>query len=300
MGSIEQLQALILSGIDTHIHVGDPYHKDGGLNRMWTVSEADNLGLPVVAKAHFFSFIPEAPNVYGSVTLNTGLDPEAIRRVSKEMTKQFTVWFPSLNARAHHNAVAGDAAWKTLFAGIEIGEPISVIDESGKLTMQAIETIDAIRQAGAILATGHLSSNEVNVLVPEAISMGVRSVILTHVSSRHNRILAEDQKRLIDLGDQAGAPVYAEHCAITWIDGKEGAYNLVRDFVTPIQTVGAEHCILSSDCGRVLPADSTNPATPIESLMTFSELLIEKGLSLSDLQQMLVTNPKRLLQSNDS
>ena len=295
MGTIEQLKDLIASGIDTHIHVGDDFHNDGGLDRMWTVEKAGEFGFPVVAKAHFLPFVPEAPNVYGSVTLNGGLYPEAIRKTSREMTKPWVVWFPSLNAKAHHDAVSGDTAWQNLFAGSAFGEPISVTDQSGNLTTQTIETIDAIRQHGAILATGHLSSDEVRLLVPEAIRRGVSAVVLTHVSSRHNRIPVVDQKQFISLGEQAGVPVYAEHCAITWIDGKPGAYELARDFVAPIQAVGAQNCIISSDCGRVVLKGVPKPVTPIECLTAFSQLLLNHGLSADDLRQMMVTNPRSLL-----
>lgn len=300
MAARKQLSDLITAGIDTHVHVGDGFHKDGGLHRMWTVQEAGNLGLSVVGKAHFLPFVPESTHIYGSVTLNGGLHPKLIERASKEMSRPWIVWFPSINAKAHYNAVAHDDAWQKLFTGITLGKPIEVTDKFGKLTSQSIETIDAICQTGAILATGHLSSDEVGVLVPRAIQMGVRSVVLTHVSSRHNRVSVDEQNKLIALGEQAGVPVYAEHCAITWIDGKEGAYDVVRDFIKPIQAVGAQHCILSSDSGRVVPSGSQKPATPMECLTAFSKLLIDNDLSLSDIQQMIVTNPRRLLQSNDA
>ena len=149
------------------------------------------------------------------------------------------------------------------------------------------------------MATGHLSSDEVRLLVPEAIRRGVSAVVLTHVSSRHNRIPVVDQKQFISLGEQAGVPVYAEHCAITWIDGKPGAYELARDFVAPIQAVGVQNCIISSDCGRVVPFGVSKPVTLIDCLTVFSELLIDQGLSLDDLRQMIVTNPRSLLHYND-
>ena len=300
MDDEEKLSTLFSRAVDIHVHVGDHNHRDGGLQRKWTGGEANSLGLPVVGKAHFLSFVPESVHVYGSVTLNRGLNPKLIERASKEMSRPWIVWFPSLNAKAHHDVVAEDPAWQKLFAGVEMGEPITVLDTVGQLTTQAIETIDTIRQSGAILDTGHLSSDEVGQLVPEAIKRRVSSVVLTHISSRHNRLTVDDQKKFIALGVKAGVPVYAEHCAITWIDGKSGAYDLTRDFVSPIQAVGAQHCIISSDCGRVVPQGISKPVTPIECLTTFSQLLIDSGLTLIDLQQMIVTNPRRLLQFNDA
>lgn len=296
MASAERLNNIIMSSTDTHVHVGGDDRQDGGLPRMWTTKAAGNLEIPVVGKAHFLQFVPEGQNMFGSITLNAGLCPELVREAAAEMSRPFTVWFPSLNARAHHQAVVQDAAWKTLFAGVKLGEPIRVIDdESGALTTQATETIAAIRETKAILATGHLSSHEINILVPEAIRRGVRAIVLTHVSSRHNRLPAETQTKLILEGKKYGVPVYVEHCAITWFDGKPGAYDFERDFVTPILTVGYQHCILSSDCGRVVSSDSAKPITPIGCLTAFGLLLLNHDFSAASIEQMVVTNPQKLL-----
>lgn len=295
MVAIEQLSTIIRAGIDTHVHVGDSNRLDGGLPRMWTAKETNELGMPVVGKAHFLQFVPESEYVFGSMTLNTGFSPERVQIIAREMSRTFVIWFPSLNARAHHEAVAQDAAWEKLFMGVDLGDPIGVIDETGNLTTPARETIDAIREARAILATGHLSSDEVRVLVPEAIRQGVKSIVLTHVSSRHNRLSTETQVRLILDGKKRGVPVYAEHCAITWYDGKVGAYDLVRDFIAPIQAVGAGNCIVSSDCGRIVGPGKNVPTTPLDCLGRFADLLIKGGLTETEMREMLVENPRRLL-----
>jgi len=281
--------------IDTHVHVGDINHLDGGFRRQFTITELNALGLVTVAKAHFLPFVPEMQFVYGSMTLNNGLNPDFILQARREMTKPWVVWFPTLNAKNHHDVVAHDTAWAELFKDPSLGEPISVLDLSGQLTTQVQETIYSIAEAKAILATGHLSAQEVNSVVPFAISVGVRAIVLTHVSSRHNRINVDDQKRLIGLGLINNIPVYAEHCAITWIDGKEGAYDLARDFVQPIKLVGPEFCLLSSDCGRVVSPNSNKPATPQECLGQFTKSLTDNGLSNSDIYKMVVINPRKLL-----
>jgi hypothetical protein len=292
---LESLASIIDEAIDTHVHVGDDNLQDGGLNRLWSSKSLSDISeIPVVGKAHFLPFVAEAPQVYGSVTLNDSLNPERVRLISQEMSKPFVVWFPSLNAKAHHEAVAGDDAWKRLFAGAIMNEPISILNESGELSSETKEIVAAILETGAILATGHLSTKEVNLLVPFAIEAGVEKIVLTHVSSRHNRLTVLEQKRLIDFGKERDAKVYAEHCAITWFDGKPGAYDFLRDFIAPISEVGPENCIVSSDCGRVTRLIDV-PTTPKQCLEAFSLKLSEYQISETDLKTMLVDNPRRLL-----
>lgn len=291
---------LPLSAIDTHVHVGDNDHSDGGLKRYFSITELNQYclmtnGLMIVAKAHFLPFVPESQFTHGSTTLNSGFCPEQIYQTAKEMSKAWVVWFPTLNAAAHHEAVGGDDAWRNLFQGVALGESLSILSSSGELTSQVVETLHAIKEAKAILATGHLFSEEVKRLVDRALDIGVRAVVLTHVSSRHNRLDAEDQLAIINKGKSRGIPVFSEHCAITWFDGKEGAYDLERDFTTPIKLVGPENCIVSSDCGRVVPLGSVKPVTPLACLEEFSQLLLQKGLKKEEIYQMIVTNPTKLL-----
>ncbi len=296
--AVEQLAKLMPAVIDTHVHVGDNFHNDGGLSRLWTPAELDKIGILTVGKAHFLPFVPEMKRLYGSTTLNAVLDPEHIRQVAREMSRPFVVWFPSLNAKAHHDVVAGDIAWQSLFTGVSLGQPISVFTKSGVLSTEAKETVKAIAETKAIMATGHLSAAEVKILVPHAIMTGVKRIVLTHVSARHSRLTPEAQQHLIQMGMDHGVSVFAEHCAITWFDGKEGAYDFQRDFVTPIQFVGASHCIISSDCGRVVKPGSDKPITPQECLLKFGQMLLQQDVTFDDLRNMMVDNPHKLLEVN--
>ena len=57
--------------------------------------------------------------------------------------------------------------------------PVIVFDESGKPKPELIATLEAVASNGCILATGHLQASEVMKLVPLALEIGVRRVILT-------------------------------------------------------------------------------------------------------------------------
>ena len=281
--------------IDTHVHIGNDLHRDGGLDRQYNLRDLPQSPFSVVGKSHFLSFVPEGINNFGSMTLNEGFNAENVYVTAKEMSNPWVVWGPTLNASAHIEATASDQAWKKLFEGAWCNESVSVLDEKGNLRVQAIETLEAIKESNAIFATGHLSSREVMKIVDKAIDIGVRSIVLTHVSSRHNRLSIDEQKELIQIGEQKGVSVYAEHCAITWIDGKPDAYNFKDDFVKPIQQVGPEHCILSSDCGRIVPFDSNKPVTPFDCLSLFINLLQDYGITRNGIYQMVVSNPQKLL-----
>ena len=287
----------IKSGIiDTHVHIGGSDYLDGGLNRLYTVKDLESIPFPVIAKSHFLPYAQEGKNNFGSITLNNGFNPEYVYEIAREMSKKWVVWGPTLNALAHINAVSGDIAWKKLFKGVVLSNPISVLDEHRNLRSEVIETLQAIKETGTIFATGHLSSEEVMKTINEAINVGIPKIILSHVSSRHNRLSVDDQLSLIRAGEAKGTSIYSEHCAITYIDGKPGAYNLLDDFVVPIQLVGPEHCIISSDCGRVVPQDSNKPTTPFDCLEQFTSLLHENGLTINAIHQMVISNPKKLLE----
>jgi len=295
------LDKLINKTIDCHVHIGNDSHLDGTIKRMYSLQELAKVSSPkiFVAKAHFIPIIPERENVYGSTTLNWGFNTEQVIRASREMTKPFLVWGPTLNAQAHHQAVSGDTAWKSLFGNVTLGKPISILSTKGELQPEVDETLHAIKETGAIFATGHLAQSEVIKVVQRAIDIGVRNVVLSHVGSRHNRLPIKTQIKLIKYGRTHEIPVFAEHCAITWFDGLAGAYDLVRDFVQPILTIGSKNCIISSDCGRYVSTPTDKPVSPTECLERFGQLLLENGLTLSDLEIMMIKNPKQLLDIHD-
>ncbi|MGD9129157.1 MAG: DUF6282 family protein [Candidatus Woesebacteria bacterium] len=290
----KNLKQILNQAIDIHVHVGDRSYDDGGLKRQYTVSDLNKATKSfLVAKAHFLPFVKEENKVLGSVTLNFGMKAEQVLEASKHVSHRLTVWMPTLNAKAHQEAVKNDPFWKKLFAGLKLGEPISVLNELRELSQETLKVLETIKKLDAILATGHLSQQEVKILVKEAIQSRISDIVLTHVSSRHNKLSIDQQQKLIALGKKKQTRVWSEHCAITWIDGKEGAYDIKRDFVELIKKIGPKHCIISSDTGRYI-GDAKKPSLPNECLELFCQLLLNNGISLEDLSMMLIQNPKTL------
>lgn len=279
------------------MHVGDADHKDGPLRRMWTVAELGQLGIPAVAKAHFLPFVPETESTFGSMTLNASFDPERVATVAREMSKPWIIWGPTLNAVAHHEVVKHDDAWKKLFEGIELAEALPIVDEEDGVSTQFQELLSAIATAGAIFATGHVSAHEVMKVVPIALQQGVKKIVLTHVSSRHNRLTVEQQEKLFRDGDFFDAEVFAEHCAITWFDGKVGAYDFSQDFAQPIARINPARVLITSDTGRYVAPEQQGdrPISPQECLLKFCSLLVEAGVAIDTISQSLINNPSQLL-----
>ena len=58
-------------------------------------------------------------------------------------------------------------------------EPVIVFDDDGRPAPELVPTLEAIARNNCILATGHLHAEEVK-LVPMALELGIKRVILTH------------------------------------------------------------------------------------------------------------------------
>ena len=251
-----------------------------------------------VLKSHYFSTAPFAQmareqgfdNVYGALVLNHyvgGLNPFALRG-SLRMGMLKIVWMPTVHAAAHLAVrKAGGAEYDIppewtggTITGTPVDQvpPISVTD--GAVQERLKEILRIIADNGLVLATGHISREEVFHLVPLARSLGVRKIILTHPSYETTRLSLDDLRELTALDG-----VYAEQSyALMPIDGQTPAQ--VAGY---IREVGAEHTIMTTDLGQRGRQSSG------EGMALFRELMEGEGISLAELDVMTIQNPARLL-----
>jgi hypothetical protein len=66
----------------------------------------------------------------------------------------------------------------------------------------------------------------------------------------------------------------------------------IEKIAEQIKGVGADNCIISSDVGQ------TFSPPPSEALYLFSQLLLACGLTVSELEVMMVKNPSKLIIKN--
>jgi len=232
--------------------------------------------------------------LFGSITMNYfmgGFNPSAIY-ASSIMSKSFPiiVWFPTIHAENHlrHN-----------YSNYEIPpewvkdpdfvpriktelKAIRVIDWNNTLFNKCRRVLKMIKKMNCIMATGHLSWEESEVLASEALKEDIK-VIITHPNQRDIAMPLRTQKELARKG------AYIEHCYIMYLDrDNEDDYPL-DEMADKINEVGADHCILSSDAGQ-----TANPS-PSRSLKEFVALLSKEGITKSQFEKMLIRNPQKIL-----
>ena len=288
---------------DLHFHIG-PEVIPRRFDALVTARELEAGGMAgAVLKNHYFSTVPfakmawdqGAENVWGSLVLNWyvgGLNPFAVRGslgLKARGQNLFKVlWMPTVHAAAHLHVRAAHGSKYDIppewTGGVLSGTPIEQvppIDLRAPEVQKPLKEILRIAAGeGLILATGHVSRDEVFHLVPLARGLGVEKIILTHPIYETTELSIADIRELVALGG-----VYAEQSyALIPIDGQTPA-----TIAAYIRGVGAEHTILSTDLGQAARQTSG------EGMKLFRELLAAEGISQTDLDLMSMDNPKKLL-----
>jgi len=288
---------------DLHLHAGPEV-----IPRRYDAIEAgealraEGMG-GAVLKSHYFSTVPFVKmahergfdNVWGSVTLNHylgGVNPFALRaslgmqHEGQPLLKM--VWMPTVHAGAHLAVRKADGEtydvppeWTGgLITGTPVEQvpPICLTDAAVQEPLK--EVLRIIADNDLILATGHISKEEVFHLVPLARSLGVGKIILTHPAYETTELTVEDILRLTALGG-----VYAEQSyALMPIDDMTPA-----EVAAYIRGVGAANTVMSTDLGQRSRMSSG------EGMALFASLMESEGISPDDIRTMMVDNPRKLL-----
>jgi hypothetical protein len=155
---------------------------------------------------------------------------------------------------------------------------ISLLDAGGRLTGAATEVIDACRELGLALATGHVSLAESQAVAEYCAQIGQKVLV------SHPLLYVSDPAELRAF-TQLGA--YVEFCngPLLHPDG----HLTIRQIHAAISAVGTERAVLSTDAfSRFAPPQP-------ECLRIFTEQLAYLGWSPADLHQMLAVNPRDFL-----
>jgi len=221
--------------------------------------------------------------VFGGIVLNDyvgGINPAAVEAALVLGAKE--VWMPTVDAANHvrvHGArrrydVQAVASEETPSGGISLLE-------GDRLIPEAIEILDLVASHDAILGTCHLSPEEIEALVREAVDRGVRKILLTHPYFKVPSLDLPFIQEMVTLG----VVVEFGYCTVSpmW------NYASVERVAESIKVLGAEHCVIMSDAGQ-----RHNPMPP-EALRIFAQSLYEKEVNEQELELMMVVNPRRLL-----
>jgi hypothetical protein len=160
-------------------------------------------------------------------------------------------------------------------------EPVDVL-ENGKLRPEVYEILEAIRDADAVLASGHLAPDRITAVFEAAHEVGVRRLLVNHPSFIVEATY-EEAKRWAGLG------ACLEHSLCMYDEASILRLWDTDALVEWIEAIGPERSILASDLGQM-----SNPL-PTDSFRRIVGKLLDGGMRDGDVRRMVCDNPAELL-----
>jgi len=291
----DRARELLRGAYDTHMHIS-PDVVERKIDDLSLARKFAELGMAgFVLKSHYGSTAERASvvraavpgvDVRGAIALNRavgGINPLAVEIAAREGAR--TVWLPTVDSvNESHEREAPPGAkvpvWVKLQLdlreqGIEI-DPVPVVDEHGNVLPAVLEVLGMIARHDMLLATGHLSRDEIFAVVDAAVDAGVKDIVVTHPEFPSQDLSTEDQIALADKG------ALLERCFTTPHTGKVSW----ERWIANIRAAGPENSVLSTDLGQVF-----NP--PVEDGMALMvDRLLEAGLGEEEVYVMAVVNTR--------
>lgn len=279
----EMVERLLRGAVEVHVHSYPDIRerKQDDLNLVKDACQAGMRG--ILLKSHIFSTCERAYllnrifsniHVMGSLVLNEtigGFNPKAVEAAIKMGAYQ--IWMPTLSAANHAYHLKNDGS-------------LSILN-GNNLKPEVIEILKQIAEANIVLATGHLSPEEVDRLVDEALSHGVNHISITHPDWGVTKIPILTQQRLANTGH-----VVFERCLVC-IEPDLPMNIPIEQIANTIRQVGVETTILSTDYGM------PHYPTPVEGMKRYIQIMLNQGFSFNEIQSMVNTNPTTLYKLYD-
>jgi hypothetical protein len=294
----ERARELVRGGYDPHIHIA-PDVVERRISDVQLARRFLELGLAGFGlKSHYTSTAERARvvseavpgiHVLGAIALNRavgGLNPTAVEIAAREGAR--IVWFPTVSSEnEQHEVLAANPNGKVpVWVRFELDiresgitpQPVPVVDDAGELLPEARAVLEVIARHRMLLATGHLSRDEIFALVDGALEAGVRDIVVTHPEFPSQRISPEDQVALADKGalmERAFTTPHTGKCS--W----DQIFEATR-------AVGAERTVWATDLGQMF-----NP--PVEDgLALMADRFLEAGFTEEEVRVMAVENTRRV------
>ncbi len=294
----ERARQAVAGGFDPHVHVAP----DFAPRRITDLELADRcreVGLAGFGlKSHYTATVERAAVVsaarapiraLGTITLNDavgGLNAVAVEVAARQGAR--IVWLPTVSAPGEHAEVQeADPDGKVpVWVRFELDlraagahpRPVPVLDENGRPLAALQEVLEVIAAHDLVLATGHLSRDEIFAVVDAAVAARVATIVVTHPEFPSQSISPDDQKLLARTGalmERAFTTPYTGKCS--W----EAVFAATR-------AVGPEQTVWGSDLGQVF-----NP--PVEDgLAIMADEFLAAGFTDEEVRMMAVHNTRRL------
>jgi len=289
---------LVRGGYDLHVHVAPDIIPrridDVGLARRF--AEVGLAGF--VLKSHYTptaerasvvrGVVPDV-DVLGAIVLNStvgGLNPGAVEVAARSAVR--VVWMPTFDAG---NETAGRVpappgarlpVWAQMqhdFRAHGVPTPeVLVLDEDGNPRPELLAVLRVIARHRLVLATGHLSRNEIFAVVKTAAELGIADIIVTHPEFPSQHLSVAEQLELVAYG------ALLERCLTPSLAGRVSLERVIQ----ATRETGPSNTFLSSDLGQAL-----HP--PVEDgLALFADHFLAAGFSDEDVHTMTVVNTRRI------
>ena len=267
-----------LTGItDTHVH-SDPDSIARSIDAIEAARLARDEGMralllknhfaPTVQLAYVVNKVVPGVGVYGGVVLNRAVG--GVNAATVEQAATFrggyakVVWMPTFDA--------GNEASPP-------NRPYVPVSRNGELLPEVLDVLQLVAKHNLALATGHSSAEENLMLIREGRKAGITRIMVTHPVGR----MTVEQLR-----EAAAAGAYIELTYYSLL-GSGPRTPTPASYAELIKTIGAEHCVLTSDLGR---EDS-----PVHTVgwKAYLDLLLQAGISQQEIDLMARRNPARFL-----
>lgn len=199
------------------------------------------------------------------------------------------VYLPTVSSRFH---IEGHKGKKFLGSGgmttIDLDRPIYLLDGDGKLIPQCVEVLKYVAEKGDLaLSTGHISWQESDVLIPAALELGVKNIVVNHPHFDINAPL-----EAVARWGKMGAWIEKTACEFGQIvfddDSRFNPISLWRDYLDA--GVPLERIFVSTDFGQ-----SISPH-PVEGMFKYLNLLHDRlGFDEATLSMLSKTNPAKIM-----
>jgi hypothetical protein len=294
----DRARELVRSGFDPHVHVA-PDFAPRRITDLELAARCEALGVAGFAlKSHYTATAERAavvsaavPGVraLGTITLNHsvgGLNATAVEVAARQGAR--IVWLPTVSSENEYGEVEhADPDGKVpVWVRFELElraagvrpQPVPVVDADGAPLPELLEVVDVVARHDIVLATGHLSRDEIFTAVDAAVAAGVRTIVVTHPEFPSQRISPADQQALAERG------ALMERAFTTAYTGKSSW----DDIFAATRAVGARSTVWGSDLGQRF-----NP--PVEDgLAIMADLFLEAGFTEEEVRIMAVENTRRV------
>jgi hypothetical protein len=292
----ERIPELLVGAVDLHVHPApSPFPRNIGIRGVADQAHAAGFRA-ILVKSHHHSMVTDIAAVddaigglpipvYSGVALNNyvgGINPYAVE-LSLQMGGRM-VWMPTVSSGQHICVHDREEHLKFPSTSITLRKttPIAVLDDAGNLLPETREVLQLVKEADAILSTGHMSPPEITAVLRAANTMGLRRMVVNHPNFVIEANPAQ-ARELVELG------AVVEHGLVQYDDRTTFFQWNVDTMLSFIDAVGIDNTIIGSDLGQ-----KNNPF-PINSYERVLGQLLDAGVSGEDIRKLVAVNTGRVL-----